>query len=152
MPPNGMVKLTGFICVKTAVPTVTVTGIVVVSPGAVNTNSPVKVPASAPPPGRLAAVTETVAVEGAVPLVGVTDNHAPPSAVVKATVQFSEPVVPPLLIRTICEVAAPPGLREKLNPPGRLSKKGPLATTVKLTGTTIERPGLANSVMMISPE
>ena len=31
-PPNGMVKLMGFIWVNTAVPTVTVTGMVVVSP------------------------------------------------------------------------------------------------------------------------
>src|SRR5258706_3724310 len=63
-PPNGMVKLIGFICVNTAVPTVTVTGIVAVSPGAVKTSSPVKDPGRAPPPARLAAVPETLPAEG----------------------------------------------------------------------------------------
>ncbi len=37
-PPNGMVKLIGLTCVKTASPTVTVTGIVVVSPVVWKTN------------------------------------------------------------------------------------------------------------------
>jgi len=41
-------------------------------------------------------------------------------------------------------------LKEKLKPPGRLSKNGPPARTVRFTGTTIDRPGLANSVKIIS--
>ena len=90
-----------------------------------------------------------VAIEGAVPLVGVAVSQAPPSAVLVATVQLKVPV-PPFPTCTICEVAAPPVLKEKLNAPGRLSKNGPLATIVRLTGTTIDRPGLAYSVKMIS--
>ena len=98
-PPNGIVKLMGFICVNAAVPTVTVTGMVVVSPAVWKTSCPVKVPATSPPLGRFAAVIEIVAMEGAVPLVGVAVSHAPPSAVLVVTVQFSVPL-PPL---PICE-------------------------------------------------
>ncbi len=93
---------------------------------------------------------ETVATEGAVPLGGVAASQSPPSAVLDVTLQLSEPD-PPFPTCTICEVAAPPVLKEKLNPPGRLSKNAPLATTVRLTGTTIPRAGLAHSVMMTSP-
>src|SRR5258706_5354626 len=57
-PPNGMVKLIGFICVNTAVPTVTVTGIVVVSPGAWKTSSPAKVRGETARPGRLTSWAE----------------------------------------------------------------------------------------------
>src|ERR1700675_1912742 len=146
---NGLVKVMGFICVNAAVPTVTVTGMVVLSPAVWKTSCPVKVPATSPPLGRFAAVTEIVAMEGAVPLVGVAVSHAPPSAVLVVTVQFSVPV-PPLPICTICEVAAPPVLKENLNAPGRLSKNAPLATIVRFTGTTIDRPGLAYSVKIIS--
>ena len=148
-PPNGMVKLIGFIWLNTAVPTVTVTGMVVVSPAVWKTSWPVKVPASAPPPGRFAAVTEIVAIEAAVPLAGVAVSQSPPSPVLWVTVQFNVPV-PPLPICTICEVAVPFVLKEKLKPPGRLSKNGPPARTVRFTGTTIDRPGLANSVKIIS--
>jgi len=55
------------------------------------------------------------------PLEGVAVSHAPPSAVLVVTVQLKVPV-PPFPTCTICEVAAPPVLKEKLNPPGRLSK------------------------------
>ena len=88
-------------------------------------------------------------MDGAVPLRGVAVSHAPPSAVLVVAVQFSVPV-PPFSICTICRVATPPVLKEKLKPPGRLSKNAPLATMVRFTGTTMDRPGLAYSVKMIS--
>ena len=46
---------------------------------------------------------------------------------------------------------APFFLTEKLNWPGRSAKNAPDERTVSVTGTTIALPGLANSVMMISP-
>ncbi len=39
-PPNGMVKLIGFTCSKTTVPTVTLTGMLVMSPAVSKSNSP----------------------------------------------------------------------------------------------------------------
>ena len=78
-------------------------------------------------------MTEIVAMEGAVPLMGVAFSHAPPSAVLLVAVQFSVPV-PPLPICTICEVAAPPVLNEKLSAPGRLSKNAPLADDGEVHG------------------
>jgi len=92
---------------------------------------------------------EIVAIEAAVPLAGVAVSQSPPSPVLWVTVQFNVPV-PPFPICTICEVAVPFVLKEKLKPPGRLSKNGPPARTVRFTGTTIDRPGLANSVKIIS--
>jgi hypothetical protein len=44
------------------------------------------------------------------------------------------------------------GLNEKLVWPGRLSKNALLeATTAKLTGTVMDLPGLAYSMILISP-
>jgi hypothetical protein len=97
-------------------------------------------------------VTEIVTVEGAVPLVGVAASQAPPSAVLVAAVQFKVPAPPfPTLIVSDGGLALV-GLNEKLVWPGKLSKNAlPEGTTAKLTGTVIDLPGLANSMMLISP-
>src|SRR3981081_607439 len=150
-PPNGMVKLSGFNCVKGAAPTVTVTGMVVVSPLVWKTSWPIYSPATAPPPGSWLTVIATETAEGAVPLTGVGMSQLPPSAVLAARVQFSVPE-PPFGTCTICEAAVVPlVLTEKLNCPGRSAKNAPDEATVRVTGTTIAMPGLAYWVMMISP-
>ena len=72
-----------FICSNTAVPTVTVTGMVEMSVAVWKTTWPRYVPASAPPPGRFAAVTEIVAMQGQFRSWSCS-SQAPPSAVVVA--------------------------------------------------------------------
>src|SRR3982075_2258822 len=105
----------------------------------------------APPLGKLTTLTDTVSAFGADPLRGVAASQAPPSAVLGVTVNFNVPV-PPSPTRSVCGVAFLPGCTEKLRPPGRLSKNAAEeAPIVKVTGMTIERPGLAYSVRMISP-
>src|ERR1700722_16888133 len=91
-PANGMLKLNGFTCSKTGSPTSTTIGTVTLLPVAVKTNSPTNVPEVRPPPGRLAGVIDTAKVVGATPLAGPTFSQLPPSAVLLATVQFSDPV------------------------------------------------------------
>src|SRR5437588_6294531 len=68
-PPNGLVKLSALISLKTAGPTTTLTGTVTLTPGARKSSCPTKVPASSPPPGRLATEIFAVTIEGARPLV-----------------------------------------------------------------------------------
>src|SRR5438128_8250505 len=97
-----------------------------------------------PPPGKLRTLTETVSVFGAVPREGAAVSQAPPSEVLGVTVQFNVPL-PPFPIWIVCGVAVWPGATEKLNPPGRLSKNGPAAGTVKFTGTAIDLPGRSDS-------
>src|ERR1039458_9990980 len=91
-PPNGMVKLSGFTWLKTFGPTTTHTGTVAVSPVVTNTNWPQKVPATSPPPGKLAGAIDTLTAVGAVPLAGERLSHLPPSAVVWDPVHFNVPV------------------------------------------------------------
>src|SRR4051794_18413934 len=67
-PPNAFVKKSAFAWTKTAGPTVTLTGILTLLPADVKTNSPIKVPASNPCPGRLLATTPTVTSDVAVAL------------------------------------------------------------------------------------
>jgi hypothetical protein len=110
----------------------------------------VKVPARIPRPGKFTTLTDTVSDFGADPLVGVTANQAPPSAVLVVAVKLNVPA-PPFLTKSVCGVAALPDCTEKLNPPGKLSKNAPEAATVNVTEMVIERPGLANSVIIISP-
>src|ERR1700674_490653 len=111
-----------------------------------------KVPATNPLPGSLLVVTDSAYVPALVPLTGTILIHLPGSAVVAETVQLSVPA-PALLTCMVWEGGlALLGLKEKLVWPGRLSKNALLdATTVKLTGTVMDLPGLANSIMLISP-
>ena len=90
-PPAGMLKLMGFTCTKTLVPTVTLTGMVTTSPEPCKTTCPLKVPAMAPPFGRALGVTDILTVVGAVPLAADALSHAPPSAVLVARVQCNVP-------------------------------------------------------------
>src|ERR1700681_3528415 len=93
-PPNGMVKLSGFNCVKGAAPTVTATGMVVASPLVWKISRPMYTPATAPPPGSWLTVIATETADGAVPLAGVGTSQLPPSAVLAVRVQFSVPEPP----------------------------------------------------------
>ena len=145
-----MVKLIGFVCRKTEVPTVTVTGMVVVSPVVMRSSSPTNVPAIRPPPGNCVTSIPIAGVEGAVPLDAEGLSQLPVSAVLVVMVQLSVPV-PAFLICNTCGVADPaPFSKEKLIWPGRVSKNGPEFSIVRLTGTTIDRPGFEYWVKMIS--
>ena len=132
-PAKGMVKLIGFTWLKTESPTTTATGTVTLLPVVVNVSSPTKVPGVSPPPGKLAGVTVTARMDGAVPDAELTASQLPPSTVVLDAVQGRDPV--PLL--RICNNwkggAAPPVFREKLIWPGTLSKNGPAEATVSVT-------------------
>ena len=86
-----MVKLSGLIWVNTAGPTVTATGMVMLSPDVWNRNWPMKVPGDAPPPGRAALLTPMVMVDGAVPLEAEAVNQLPPTAVLAVALQFKVP-------------------------------------------------------------
>src|SRR5947209_5723826 len=112
----------GFTCSKTPAPTVTLTGIVTWSPTVESEICPLKVPATVPPDGKFAELTDTRRVEGAVPLRADKVSHAPPSAVVVDAVQVKVPI-PAFLIWMFCAPgAAAPVASEKLNCPGTLSK------------------------------
>src|ERR1700675_3167139 len=89
-PPNAIVKLSGLIWVNTEVPTVTATGMVTLSPDVWNSNWPTKVPAVAPPPGRLL-LMPIVTVDGAAPLEADEGSQAPPSAGLDVRVAFNVP-------------------------------------------------------------
>src|SRR5579863_6194410 len=88
-PPSGMLKLSGFIWLKTFGPTVAHTGIVAESPMVRNDTWPQYVPATSPPPGKLAGVIPTFTVAPATPLAAESVSHLPPSAVLAEPVQFS---------------------------------------------------------------
>src|SRR5580700_2345755 len=90
-PPNDAVKLRGFTCTKTLLPTVTATGMVTLSPLVLRSSSPTKVPAVAPPPGRADGVMPMETRDGAVPLEAVVVNHVPPLAVLAVRVQLRVP-------------------------------------------------------------
>ena len=90
-PPNAMVKFSGLIWVNTAVPTVTATGMVMLSPDVWNSNWPTYVPADAPPPGRPALAMPIMIVDGAAPLEADALSQLPPSAVLVVRVQFNVP-------------------------------------------------------------
>src|SRR6202795_3279575 len=90
-PPNAIVKLSGLIWVNTEVPTVTATGMVTLSPDVWNSNWPTKVPADAPPPGRLPLLMLIEMVEGAAPLEADAPSQPPPPPVLAARVQFNVP-------------------------------------------------------------
>src|SRR5947199_7147390 len=111
------------------------------------------VPGCNPCPGSLLVTTETVYVPASTPLTGSTLIHLPGSAVFGATDQFSGDPVPPLPITMVWDGGfALLGLNEKLVWPGKLSNNALLeATTASFTGTSMDRPGLANSMMLISP-
>src|SRR5260370_33177669 len=145
-----MVKAIGFICSKTGLPTVTVTGMVVISPAVSKSNCATKVPAIAPPFGSWLAVTPTVTRDGAVPLAADTVSHAPLSEVVGVAVQFNVPE-PPFPIWMTCEVVVPLVLNEKLSPPGGLLKNAPEDAIVTVTVTFIVLAGVAYSAILISP-
>src|SRR5450756_269145 len=87
-----MVKLSGLIWRKTLAPTTMLTGTVARLPFSWSRIWPLKVPATRPPPGRLAGFTLTVGVEGAVPLDAEMLSQAPPSDVAVVAVQSSVPV------------------------------------------------------------
>jgi hypothetical protein len=71
--------------------------------------------------------------------------------VVAEAVQLNVPN-PPFLICTVCLGGVPPGTREKLNVPGRLSRKvAPGCSMVKVTGTVSAMLFDGYSLKMISP-
>src|SRR5207244_9570921 len=109
-----MVKLSGLIWVNTAGPTVTATGMVMLSPDVWNRNWPMKVPGDAPPPGRAALLTPMVMVDGAVPLEAEAVNQLPPTAVLAVALQFKVPD-PCFRICIDFEIWVPLGLMETIN-------------------------------------
>ena len=88
---NALEKERALNCVKTEVPTITVTGIVTLPVADWNRSWPVKFPAISPIPGRAETTTPTETVEGAVAVSKDGLSHAPPSAVVAVTVQVNAP-------------------------------------------------------------
>ena len=141
-PPKGMVKLIALTCARTFAPSTKVTGTVTLLPGVRKTSSPTKVPASSPPPGKLARFTEMVTFEGAVPPTLEAVNQLPPSEVVTSRVQpkFPDPALR-IWINLCGGLLLVATIAAKLICPGTLSKKVPPAgDTVSVTGTVIVRP------------
>jgi hypothetical protein len=112
-------------------------GTVTLSPDVPNSSCPTKVPAAAPPPGKLVAVIPIVMLDGAVPPVEDAVSQFPPSEVLVVSAQFRVPD-PPFRICSVCEVAEALVLKEKLSFPGRSSKNAvPDAAMVSVTGIVI---------------
>src|ERR1700733_12896448 len=66
-PPAGMVKRRGFTWLKTGSPITTLIGMLTLPTAVSMRTSPTKVPATNPPPGRLAGKMDTASIEAAVP-------------------------------------------------------------------------------------
>src|SRR5262249_10146319 len=96
-------------------PTMTLTGTVALPVADRKSNWPVKLPATNPPPGRLALTTFAVTLEGDVPLCGATFSQLPPSDVIFTNHQFRVPP-PPLRSCSPRPAGFPlPGTKEKLS-------------------------------------
>ena len=138
-PPNGLVKSMPFTWLNALSSTMTMTGMVTLMPVVCSTTCPMNVPASSPPPGRLATATPTDSTEGAVPLEADSVSQLPPSAVLPAAVQLSEPVPPFRISRSWLVIVVPWVFMEYVNCPGRLSKNVLLtALTVSVRARVID--------------
>src|SRR5438876_2928 len=80
-----------------------------------------------------------------------SESQLPPFAVAVEALKRSAELSMAAAVITCGSGLAPPTCMEKFIWPERLSKNAPEATTDRVTGTVIDRPGLANSVRMISP-
>jgi hypothetical protein len=126
-------------------------GTVMLSPDVLNSNWPTKVPAAAPPPGKLLAVTPMLMLAGAAPLEEDAVSQPPPSEVLVVSDQFRVPD-PPFRICNGCEVAEALVLKEKLSLPGRSSKNAvPDDATVSVTGIVILMAALEKLVITTCP-
>src|ERR1700759_4301842 len=86
-----MLILRGVSGLNTLGRTTTVTGMLTLPPDDWNSNWPLKLPATSPPPGSAEFTTFTVTFDGAVPLFADTVSHAPPSDVVVTSFQGKAP-------------------------------------------------------------
>src|SRR5208282_5564987 len=98
------------------------TGIETWFPLVCSNTCPLNVPATKPPPGKLAGMTLTVGSDGAAPLAEEMVNQAPPSEVLVAAVQSSVPS-PAFRIGSTCGGGGLPLVSiENVIWPGRASK------------------------------